>query len=410
MISACGQAHARRTTGTFSNLARSAPSRLPSHAIAADKTTTTGGAPLTGPPTVGLQRQIKRALAHSGAQVGLLVEDLSSGEVLDSRADMAPRPPASVEKLYTTVASLNLLGPEARLQTTVLGTGGLGAGGVWHGNLYLHGGGDPTFGDGNWNRLYEDGYGPNALELAKQLRRAGIRRVTGHLFADDSLFDTDPGGPATHNRADTPDYGGEMNALVYDHGMSAPRMSPAVFATHELALTMRGIGMRVGAASRTRPTPAAAVELAHVESPPLSVLVRLMDVPSDDLIADMLAKQLGARLAGEGTLAAGAEEIGQAIASGYGLRPRSSMVRGLIGPTAPRRMRLSRYFARSGRRPRARCSTPLSRSSVSRERSRRSVCTRRRRVAASPRPARSTASRTWPATAAPRTATRWRSR
>jgi D-alanyl-D-alanine carboxypeptidase/D-alanyl-D-alanine-endopeptidase (penicillin-binding protein 4) len=322
MISACGQAHARRSTGTFSNLARSAPSRLPSHAIGAGKTTTTGGNSLTDLPAVGLKRQVKRALAHSGTQVGLLVEDLSNGQVLDSRADMAPRPPASVEKLYTTVAALNLLGPEARLQTTVLGTGGLGADGVWHGNLYVHGGGDPTFGDGNWNRLYEDGYGPTALELAKQLRRAGIRRVTGHLFADDSLFDTDPGGPATHNGPDTPDYGGEMNALVYDHGMSAARMPPAVFAGHELALTMRGIGIRVGAASRTRPTPAAAVELAHVESPPLSVLVRLMDVPSDDLIADMLAKQLGARLAGEGTLAAGAEEISQAIASGYGLQPR----------------------------------------------------------------------------------------
>ena len=307
VVSACGQGQAQRTTSTFSNLARSAPSRLASRRAADGKTTTTGGAPLTiSPASVLLQRQVKRAMAHSGAQVGLLVEDLSTGQVLDSRAAAVARPPASVEKLYTTVASLNLLGPETRLQTTVLGTGGLGQGGVWHGNLYLHGGGDPTFGDGNWNKLYEDGYGPTALELAKQLRRVGIRRVSGHIFADDSLFDTDPGGPATNNLPDTPDYGGEMNALVYDHGMSTARMGPAVFAAHELALTLRGMGMRVGAADRTQPTPAAAVELAHVESPPLSVLVRLMDVPSDDLIADMLAKQLGARLVAEGTLAAGA--------------------------------------------------------------------------------------------------------
>jgi D-alanyl-D-alanine carboxypeptidase/D-alanyl-D-alanine-endopeptidase (penicillin-binding protein 4) len=321
-ISACGQGHARRAAGEFSNLARSAPSRLPSHAAAGGKTTATGGAPLaSSTATLGLERQIRRALAHSGHQVGLLVEDLSSGQVLDARSATVARPPASVEKLYTTVAALNLLGPRAHLQTTVLGAGGLGPGGVWHGNLYLHGGGDPTFGDGNWNRLYEDDYGPTALELAKQLRRAGIRRVTGHIFADDSLFDTDPGGPATKNRPDIPDYGGEMNALVYDHGMSSARMSPAVFTAHELALTMRGLGMRVGAASRTQPTPAAAVELARVESPPLSVLVRLMDVPSDDLIADMLAKQLGARLAGEGIMAAGAQQISQSIATDYGLQP-----------------------------------------------------------------------------------------
>ncbi len=348
MISACGAGHAQRTTDTFSDLARSAPSRLQSHAAGEGKTTTTGGAetsttggvPLTGAPNTELTRQLKRALARSGAHVGLLVADLANGQVLDSRAATVASPPASVEKLYTTVAALNLLGPGARLQTTVLGTGGLGAGGVWHGNLYLHGGGDPTFGDGNWNRLYEDGYGPTALDLAKQLHRAGIRRVTGHIFADDSLFDTDPGGPATNNLPDTPDYGGEMNALVYDHGMTTARMSPAVFAAHELALTLRGLGMRVGAASRTRPTPPDVVELAHVESPPLSVLVRLMDVPSDDLIADMLAKQLGARLAAEGTLAAGASEIAR------GDRPRLR-----AAPDDLRRLRArSRTTARRRRR------------------------------------------------------------
>ena len=46
-----------------------------------------------------------------------------------------------------------------------------------------------------------------------------------------------------------------------------------------------------------------------------------MDVPSDDLIADMLAKQLGARLRAAGTLAAGATEVSQAIAHDYALHP-----------------------------------------------------------------------------------------
>ena len=99
----------------------------------------------------------------SGSGVGVLVEDVSSGQVLFSRNAGIPRPPASVEKLYTTVAAINLLGPSARFQTDVLGTGALEPGGVWHGNLYLRGGGDPTFGDGAWNRAYEDGHGPTAL-------------------------------------------------------------------------------------------------------------------------------------------------------------------------------------------------------------------------------------------------------
>lgn len=272
-------------------------------------------------PATRLAHQLRRALAHAGPQVGLLVTNLAGGGALYSLHAGVARPPASVEKLYTTVAALKLLGPRRRLATTVLGTGTLRRGGVWHGNLYLRGGGDPTLGDGAWNRSYEDGYGPTALQLAQQLRHDGIRRVTGHIFADASLFDSDRGGPATDNLPDTPDYGGEMSALVYDHGMSTARMSPPVFAAHELALTLRGIGDRVAAASRTRVTPADAAQLALVRSPPLSTLVRLMDVPSDDLIADMLAKQLGARLLGQGTLAAGATAIDQAIDSGYGLHP-----------------------------------------------------------------------------------------
>ena len=173
-----------------------------------------------------------------------------------------------MEKIYTTVAALNLLGPSLELQTTVLGTGELEHGGVWRGNLYLRGGGDPTLGDGAWNQAYEHGYGPTALQLAMQLRRDGIRRVTGHIFADESLFDSDRGGPATKNLPDTPDYGGELSALVYDHGMSTARMPPAVFAAHELALTLRGMGDRVAAAGRTRVTPPGAAQLAVVSLAP----------------------------------------------------------------------------------------------------------------------------------------------
>jgi serine-type D-Ala-D-Ala carboxypeptidase/endopeptidase (penicillin-binding protein 4) len=273
------------------------------------------------PATTRLQKRLRKVLDAGGAHVGALVEDVSNADVLFAENAEAPRPPASVEKLYTSVAALNVLGPGTRFRTDVLGSGELGQGGVWHGNLYLRGGGDPTFGDGAWNKAYECGYGPSAAQLAAQLQKLGIRRVTGHIFADDSLFDTDRGGPATGDLPDIPDYGGELSALVYDHGMTRGTMSPAVFATHELALTLRGRGVRIGAAGRTRKTPLGAKLLAYVVSPKLSVLLRLMDVPSDDLIADMLAKQLGAHRFGEGTLAAGATEISQTISGDYDLDP-----------------------------------------------------------------------------------------
>ncbi len=268
-----------------------------------------------------LQALLLHGLVPLGSQIGVLVEDLDTGQVLFARGPDVARAPASVEKLYTSVAVLDLLGADARLQTTIFGVGGLRPGGIWHGDLYLRGDGDPTFGDGTFNRIYYGGAGPTAAQLVAQLRTDGIRRVAGYLIADESRFDDDRGGPATSNQPDTPDYGGELSALVYDHGATAKGYTPATFAANEVALTARSEGIGLFASGASGTTPAGAQPLATVSSPPMSVLLKLMDVPSDDLFADLLTKQLGYRFAGEGTLAAGAAQIRQVIAERYGLHP-----------------------------------------------------------------------------------------
>ena len=183
-----------------------------------------------------------------------------------------------MEKLWTTAALMNRLGPDARLHTAVLGTG-FQRRAVWHGNLYLRGGGDPTFGDASFNRVWNHGYGPNAGQLVGQLRARGIHRVTGMVYADESLFDRRRGGLMTEYRADVPDFGGQLSALTYDHGTTAAHFSPATFAAHELVLTMRGAHIAARADRHTAVTPRRAQLLAMVDSPPLGVMARLMDVP-----------------------------------------------------------------------------------------------------------------------------------
>ncbi len=259
------------------------------------------------------------ALRSAGPRTGALVYDLTDGRTLFAARANVARPPASVEKLYTSVALLRLLGPDARLHTDVLGTGHLKAG-VWHGNLYLRGDGDPTFGDGAFVQTWYGGRGARVGSLVAQLRRAGIRRVTGHVYGDGSRFDSWPGGPATHGRPDLPDYGGELSGLVFDHGATARGWSPPAYAARQLVRTMRSEHIEARAARSRRRTPATARELASVASPPLLTMLRLMDVPSDDLFADLFAKQLGYRFLGRGTLRAGATEIGRVLAD-YGLHP-----------------------------------------------------------------------------------------
>lgn len=257
----------------------------------------------------------------AGPASGALVYDLGAGQQLFSLRAGVMRPPASLEKLYTSVAVLTKLGPGARLHTSVLGAGHLGPGGVWHGSLYLRGAGDPTLGDGTFNAVWEGGYGPTAEQLVHQLSARGITRVTGSVIGDASLFDAKRGGPATGFAADIPDLGGQLAALTYDHGATGRRLSPGAFAAKELVLTMRGAHIHARAAKLTGVTPAGARPLASVSSPPMSVVLKLTDVPSDDFFAEMLTKQLGVRFGAGGSTEAGAQVIAGTVAA-FGVHPK----------------------------------------------------------------------------------------
>jgi D-alanyl-D-alanine carboxypeptidase/D-alanyl-D-alanine-endopeptidase (penicillin-binding protein 4) len=277
--------------------------------------------PPIGPAQLALDRELTGLLKTAGPNTGAVVYDITTGRQLFAVNPGVKRPPASVEKLYTSIAALALIGPSAHIHTTLLGTGHLGPGGVWHGNLYLRGGGDPTLGDGGFNRVWEQGYGPTANQLVSQLQAQGIHQVTGKVIGDASLFDALRGGPNTGGAPDLPDLGGQLAALTYDHGATMGRLSPGAFAAKELVLTMGGAHIHATAAAFTARTPPGAHKLAVVTSPPLSVLIKLMDVPSDDFFAEMLTKLLGSHYGTGGTTDAGADVITTAIA-GYGIHPK----------------------------------------------------------------------------------------
>ena len=88
--------------------------------------------------------------------------------------------------------------------------------------------------------------------------------------------------------------------------------------------------------------PASGQVLAIVSSPPLSVMLRLMDVPSDDLFAELFAKQLGNRFGRGGTIADGAQVIVSTIADTLRPAPEDPRrLRAVAQRTAPRRSRSS---------------------------------------------------------------------
>ena len=100
---------------------------MPAKATASAPSTSTTGprtpaaAPAVLPDIARLQEQLTSAFANAGPDSGALVYDLTDNQTLFSLRANVGRPPASVEKLYTTVTLLSELGPDARLTTTVLG-------------------------------------------------------------------------------------------------------------------------------------------------------------------------------------------------------------------------------------------------------------------------------------------------
>lgn len=278
-----------------------------------------------------LDSTLSRELARAGGVNGGYVLDTTTGRVLASiRAD-TPRIPASVEKLYTTSTALLRFGPDGTLDTTVLGSGRLAEDGTWRGDLWLRGSGDPTFGSQRFiTRSY--GVGASVEQLAAAVADAGITRVTGRVYGDETAFDLRRGGPSTSWGFDVW-VGASLSGLLYNRGLaredgSSLQKTPALFAAQQLTAALRTSGVRVAKAAASGTVPAAAEQLASVSSPPMSTLARLTLVDSDNLYAEQLLKSTGAAYGTAGSTPAGATvarqtlrrfKISPRIADGSGL-------------------------------------------------------------------------------------------
>jgi len=273
----------------------------------------------------GLQADLTGQLALAGSGSGAYVYDLTAKQALFSERATALHRPASVEKLYTAVTALEKLGPAARLSTNALGVGHPAAGGVWAGNLYLRGGGDPTFGTTSFIRAHYGGVGASVSTLVRQLVKVdGIHRVTGSVEGDESFFDSLRGEPSSGYAPD-PFLEGTLSGLAFNRGASGTERgthAPAAYAARELLTVLKSAGVSVHGSSGAAPTPPGAVQLAGVESPTVAQLLGLTLPPSDNFFAETLVKDLGAGFGGAGTTAAGASVVSRTISALLGFRPR----------------------------------------------------------------------------------------
>lgn len=128
---------------------------------------------------------------------GVLVTDGAKNELFALNADKGFTP-ASTTKLFTTAAVLQALQPDHTFHTQ-LWIDGEQTGSTLKGNIYLKGGGDPSF------------VSEQMWMLVNTFARSGIKNITGQIIADDSCFDQD--------RVDS-GRNPERNARAYDAPVS----------------------------------------------------------------------------------------------------------------------------------------------------------------------------------------------
>ncbi len=253
-----------------------------------------------------LGTRLGRALAvpHvNQSRTAAVVVDLATGRLVFARNRGLSLAPASTEKLTLAYALLATLGPTHRIETSVLGDGFLD-GDTWRGNLVLKGSGDPALTTAQLRRL------------AAQVRGYGIRRVTGAVVGDETLFDTRrtaPGWKSSYYLRESP----PLSALSVDRGRyrGAVTRNPALAAATIFRSALAERGVAVAGPARVGRASAAAQQIGLVRSEALVAMLRLVNRESDNFTAEILLKYLGALYARRGTTAAGSAVVRNALAA-----------------------------------------------------------------------------------------------
>jgi D-alanyl-D-alanine carboxypeptidase/D-alanyl-D-alanine-endopeptidase (penicillin-binding protein 4) len=168
------------------------------------------------PAQAEIPAPVQAALDKAGvpaASVALVAEPLEGpGPRFAHNADAAMNP-ASVMKLVTAYAALDLLGPAFTFHTDVLATGEL-AGGILEGDLYIRGGGDPKL---TYERVWQ---------MARQLRARGLREIHGDIVVDRSYFSGAPHDPGKFDNEGRRAYNAGADALLVNYNAIAFRFIP----------------------------------------------------------------------------------------------------------------------------------------------------------------------------------------
>jgi D-alanyl-D-alanine carboxypeptidase/D-alanyl-D-alanine-endopeptidase (penicillin-binding protein 4) len=285
------------------------------------------------PTPAGVARVLAPRLADPrlGARVGVQVLDVAAGTTLLDRGGRTPATPASTSKLLAAAALLTVRDADDRLATKLVA-------GAKPGQVVLVGGGDPTLSGAGPGRPTMF---PDAARVIDLLARAKLSRASHitSIVVDGSLFSGAQLAPGWDPSDVDGGFAAPITGLMLDAGRLQPpadqprSQQPDLAAGRVLAgrLGLPGTAVVRGSA------PANAKVLATVESPPLARIVEQMLLRSDNVTAEVLARQVAVEERLPATFAGGAKAVAQVLArvgvdvagvamvDGSGLSPRDKI-------------------------------------------------------------------------------------
>ncbi len=309
--------------------------------------------------------------ALKGGMFGIVIEPLVDGNRIYSRNENNLFLPASNMKIITTAAAIELLGLDYKFETLLCYSGAINDKGVLKGDIWLLGGGDPTFSTYDIDKL------------AGAVRKCGIRKINGRIMADETHFDSVRLGPGWSWDDETYYYSAQISGLSVNgncikisirpgHKIGSPAKifltphtkyvsiknfaktssagssnkiiihrirgtntitikgsipisnesnidetltveSPALYAAQLLKEFLERKGVYSIGKTGVGIMPAEAKLITSHQSASLSEIIFLINKKSDNMMAEMLIKSLGAVINGEGTWKSGSKVLGDFI-------------------------------------------------------------------------------------------------
>jgi D-alanyl-D-alanine carboxypeptidase/D-alanyl-D-alanine-endopeptidase (penicillin-binding protein 4) len=255
-------------------------------------------APAAASSSSRLRHQVSAAFSGSTARNVHYRVHVAGGPTLSRQPTTLSRP-ASNEKLLTAQTLLSEVGPGFQYLTRFYVTQPI-SDGVEDGDLVVRGGGDPSL---TTSEL--------AL-LAKDLHKAGLRRVTGDLVIDDTRYNHATRAPGWKAHF-LPDESGPIDAFSVDsdsHAHSASYLADPTLANARIVRkVLHHAKVSIAGRNIAGPLPKGATKVLTHRSGQLSKLVKETLTDSNNFNAEMMLREAGFQRSGLGTRKTGVAAI-----------------------------------------------------------------------------------------------------